>query len=163
MFPDDGTIFQYSILKPEEDTSVWNKLVIVDREGRKGMQMPCAYLDGCSCSIYKSKPEVCATYKCLLLRRYNNDKVSLENAKKVIKRTKFLKDDFEREFNEFYIYNDDLSLRANIEALTEVVGGRDKFKTFINDHEDIGISIMELRKIIRNQFIGVKKQEETKK
>ena len=149
----DGTLFQFTNFGFDDDPAEWSKLKIVDREDKRGMELPCAYLDGCKCSIYfEKKPTACTTFKCLLLRKVENGVVPEKDARKLIERTKELKDDFEREFNEHYVYNSEIALRQNVAEFSEMIGGAGEFKTFLEDHEDFAISLRMLRRIINNQF-----------
>ena len=67
--------------------------------------------------------------------------------------------EFEGEFNEHFVYNKGIPLAKNIQKMVEVVGGQEEFKTFATDHEDFGMALRDLRKVIKNQFRDQKKNE----
>ena len=149
----DGTLFQYGVLGKDDNPDNWEKLKVVDKGDKVGMEYPCAYLDGCNCSIYnEDKPSMCTKYSCKLLKRYDADLISFEESKGIINRTKQLKDVFEAEYNEHYIYDKGKSLRENITILSGVVGTPEEFRTYVNDREDLSFALSDLRKIIANHF-----------
>lgn len=149
----DGTIFDFIQSPPDEDISKWNKLKNVDKDGVKGIKLPCPYLDGSKCSIYnEEKPLACSAYFCRLARVVKAGNATTEEAKEIIKRTKKFRDIFEEEFNEHYVFNKELSVKGNIDNFVEVVGGEDEFRTFLNDNIDFSIALRDLRMILNKRF-----------
>ena len=151
-------IFQFSDISGE-DVSKWDKLKTIELDGRTGIELPCSYLDNCNCSTYNDKPKICSSYSCKVLRRYDQGVLKFDDAKTIIEKTKSLMAEFEGEFNEHFVYNKGIPLAKNIQKMVEVVGGQEEFKTFATDHEDFGMALRDLLKVIKNQFRAQKKNE----
>jgi hypothetical protein len=62
-------------------------------EGRPGFALPCRYLNGCSCSIYTSRPKVCGRYACQLLDDVREGKLALATALDHVRKAKRMYED----------------------------------------------------------------------
>ena len=60
------------------------------KTGRPVLPLPCPQHSGTACCIYEDRPEVCAEYRCWLLRDVDSTKVSFEDAVRSIARLKEL-------------------------------------------------------------------------
>lgn len=56
------------------------------------ISQPCAAHSGTYCTVYASRPEICRTYRCALLKSVDNHEVSHDDAVEVIRRATTLRD-----------------------------------------------------------------------
>jgi len=70
----DGTLFEnFRIKYPKE-----SHLFSIDQQY---IPQRCEHLDNCNgCKIYEKRPKVCSTYKCPVLRKYEEGDISFQNA-----------------------------------------------------------------------------------
>jgi Fe-S-cluster containining protein len=48
------------------------------------LAQPCAALDGCTCTIYSDRPSYCRQFECLVLKRFQEDRIPRAEALKII-------------------------------------------------------------------------------
>lgn len=86
----DGTLFSWGKINDGEKLD--KDFEIIQHKGKDVFTQPCSYVNNCVCSIYNSskiqRPLICGNYKCNLLKKYNKQEVSYENAIKIIEITK---------------------------------------------------------------------------
>ena len=88
-----GVLFAYAPLKQDEiglatKAGLEKYTFSKDDEG-EAFKQPCACWEG-KCTIYPNRPDVCGSYRCQLLQRLDDGKVSLEQALEIVSRTKNL-------------------------------------------------------------------------
>jgi Fe-S-cluster containining protein len=87
----DGTFFARVDLA-KEDTEAKNGLVAlaatfsIERE-LEGFCQPCTALENKRCKIYVSRPQICRSFKCDVLKDYENGRIEFEAALGVINNT----------------------------------------------------------------------------
>ncbi len=75
-----GALHNFAVLEPEEVDFAAGLGLTLRTEGRPGFALPCPYLKNCACTIYASRPKVCAHYKCGLLEELEADSITLDAA-----------------------------------------------------------------------------------
>lgn len=81
----DGALFNRAVSKPEEIgrlTSFGIEAITVGDKVR--FPLPCAMLDGASCTIYEHRFDICRSFKCKLLNRYLGGEIELETAQQTV-------------------------------------------------------------------------------
>jgi Fe-S-cluster containining protein len=73
-----GALHNFAVLEADELDFALSLGLALRSEGRPGFALPCPYLEGCSCSIYTSRPKVCGRYVCQLLDNVQQQKTSVE-------------------------------------------------------------------------------------
>lgn len=56
------------------------RLPLASNQYHDAFRLPCPHLDGRRCGVYESRPTVCGSYECGLLRRFKAGEVALEEA-----------------------------------------------------------------------------------
>lgn len=85
----DGTLFGQAMLDPDElDAAKASGFILKDFAGKQGFTQPCKQLCGSICGIYASRPNVCRSYQCSLLKRVADGDVSSGDAAKHIAEAK---------------------------------------------------------------------------
>ncbi len=89
----DGTIFSRVELPSPGDVAmlVGTPVRIEGSEAEPFFSLPCAAFNGC-CSIYTVRPSICRSFRCLLLRRLEKGDVSTEEARRIIRITRDMRD-----------------------------------------------------------------------
>ena len=65
----NNLFFGFVELKPEDDPTALGALLPIERKADKLiLRQPCAALDGCRCTIYDRRPQICRGYRCQVLR-----------------------------------------------------------------------------------------------
>lgn len=87
----DGTIFErVPVLDDDDPSHLRQRGVRFDAKDEYWL-LPCAALEGRTCSIYSCRLGVCRTYRCPLLERHENGEIPLAEALKIVARTVALK------------------------------------------------------------------------
>jgi hypothetical protein len=85
----DGSLFGKVPLRPNEDDSVLRSLgvPIIDTANERFFKQPCPSYEGKLCNIYLQRPQTCCDFKCLLLRRYEQQEITYDEARALIDMT----------------------------------------------------------------------------
>ena len=75
-----GALHNFAVLEPDELEFASALGLTLRTEGRAGFSLPCKYLGGCACTIYTSRPKVCARYQCQLLEDVKESRLELDTA-----------------------------------------------------------------------------------
>jgi hypothetical protein len=75
-----GALHSFAVLDPDELEFAAGLGLKLRTDGRPGFALPCQYLNSCACTIYTSRPRVCARYQCQLLDDVQQSKVALDDA-----------------------------------------------------------------------------------
>lgn len=88
----DGTYHLRGRLRPDREAQPLSfyKNENFEEEGQSFFRMPCAHFNGTCCSIYESRYVACRGYRCKLLARFEDGKVSFDEAKEVVAKAKSL-------------------------------------------------------------------------
>ena len=78
----DGTMFQVVPVTAEEATRLDGKVELT--ADRTRLVQGCRALAGCKCGVYLERPEVCRTFKCLVLASLDDGKVTEVEAHEAI-------------------------------------------------------------------------------
>ncbi len=70
----DGTMFQVVAVTPEEAARLEGKVELT--ADRTRLVQGCRALEGCRCGVYLERPQVCRTFKCLVLASLDDGKVT---------------------------------------------------------------------------------------
>ena len=92
-----GTVHDYASLAPEEADFARGLGLELVQGDRSGFALPCPRLQGCSCTIYESRPRVCSRYKCQLLMDLEGGATDLATAVDKVQHAKKLIQEVERE------------------------------------------------------------------
>ena len=77
----NGAIFGYGRITPEEVPAARkNSLRIIEQDGTPAIALPCPAHRGDHCSVYAERPQICAAYRCKLLRRHQAGEVGRAEA-----------------------------------------------------------------------------------
>lgn len=92
-----GALHHNAVLTPDE-VEFAGSLGLQVKPGETPMfALPCPKLNGCACSIYRSRPAVCGRYKCQLLENLENGQTDLPTAVGKVQHVKGLIGDLERQ------------------------------------------------------------------
>lgn len=85
----DGTLFLHAHLDPDELSKgvlpEWIKEHSISKEGKEYFTLPCNYFLG-KCTIYdRKRANVCASFRCQLLKDFAEGKVTLDDAIEVVR------------------------------------------------------------------------------
>jgi len=86
----DGTIFERARVFPEDDLARLEAdgFILLTTAARSGFALPCHHQQGRLCIVYQQwRPQVCHTFRCALLRRFEASELSWEEASTRIERT----------------------------------------------------------------------------
>ena len=88
----NGTLFSsVSLDAAGLATAREHHLPVVETVNGSKLELPCAALRGVLCGIYKQRPECCAEYACELVGRVDDRRLSLDDARGIIKTTRALR------------------------------------------------------------------------
>ena len=76
----NGALHPFAKLEPDEVDYASSIGLAIRTVGRPGFALPCPMLRDSKCTIYGSRPKVCARYKCQLLQDLEAGSVSIEGA-----------------------------------------------------------------------------------
>ena len=85
----DGTLFNRGRILPEDDPAqlAANGFILISTARRTGFLQPCLHHQQGICTIYRQRrPQVCHTFRCALLRRFDAGELSLEAVQARIER-----------------------------------------------------------------------------
>ena len=85
-----GALHNYAVLEPDEVPFAHTLGLTVRTEGRPGFSLPCPRLVNSICSIYESRPMVCARYRCQLLIDVEAGETEFESAIDKVETAKLL-------------------------------------------------------------------------
>lgn len=88
-----GALHNFAVLDEDEIEFARSLGLTLRTEGRPGFTLPCHYLNGCSCSIYASRPRVCGRYACQLLDGVRDGEVAMPTAIKHVRTAKRMYED----------------------------------------------------------------------
>jgi hypothetical protein len=76
-----GALHHYAVLR-EDEVEAANQLGLKVERQRDylGFVLPCSKIDGNRCTIYEQRLSTCSSYRCGLLERYRDRRISLEDA-----------------------------------------------------------------------------------
>jgi Fe-S-cluster containining protein len=91
----DGTFISGVPLKPDDEVAPLKAvgINIVSDNDLTVLKMPCAAHKNCTCTVYANRPQVCRTYKCKLLMKFERDDISQQSALEIINKVKSLKNE----------------------------------------------------------------------
>ena len=78
----DGTLYTRARAEPEEESRIEELgLELVSFEGVRYFRLPCAHYGCGQCTIYDQRFARCRSFRCALLRRYQDGEISLGEAR----------------------------------------------------------------------------------
>jgi hypothetical protein len=78
----DGTLHGHTDLREEDKIAAAAVgLTVVEREGKPIFWQPCARFSCGTCSVYQARPPVCRQYRCALLKKVEEGRVTPEEAR----------------------------------------------------------------------------------
>jgi len=86
----DGTIFEWARVFPEDDQAQLevDGFILLTTAARSGFALPCHHQQGRICGVYQRwRPQICHTFRCTLLRRFEAGELSWAEALARIERT----------------------------------------------------------------------------
>ena len=91
----DGTFISGVPLKPDDEVAPLKAvgINIVSDNDLTVLKLPCAAHKNCTCTVYANRPQVCRTYKCKLLKKFERDDISQQSALEIINKVKSLKNE----------------------------------------------------------------------
>lgn len=92
---------------------------LYDAAAQDRLEFPCRFLDGACCTIYPSRPAVCASYRCKTLAQAQDGAISLDEAKGRLRKVAKLRRAFEAEIPDEMTLSDAIAL-----AVSEQVPGQ---------------------------------------
>lgn len=104
----DGTLFSRARIFEGEtiDNKLEMEVIKIENKDTEGFALPCGYLKDRVCSIYYSnrpkRPLICSRFKCKLLRKYEKQEGSYEDALIIIENTKALITNFNIEIKNYF-------------------------------------------------------------
>jgi Fe-S-cluster containining protein len=89
----DGTLFWGVPLIPDDDVTALKAagINIFSDSTLTVLKLPCAAHKNCTCTVYGNRPQECRTFKCKLLKRFEQDDISEQSAREIINKMKSLK------------------------------------------------------------------------
>src|SRR6185312_2199386 len=89
----DGTLFGHAVSSDTPESLVALGLTPTDdcSSDRSGFRLPCPHFSG-SCSIYASRPRVCANFRCRLLKSVGKGTYSVAQARQKVLEAKALRE-----------------------------------------------------------------------
>jgi Fe-S-cluster containining protein len=93
----DGTFISGVPLKPDDEVAPLKAvgINIVSDNDLTVLKLPCAAHKNCTCTVYANRPQVCRTYKCKLLKRFERDDISQQSALEIVNKVKSLKNEMD--------------------------------------------------------------------
>jgi hypothetical protein len=85
----DGTLFGKVRLQPADNAALLRSfgIVILAEDKKEFFTEPCACYRCERCEIYRDRPKACVDFRCDLLRSYDRNEVSYEQARAIIQET----------------------------------------------------------------------------
>ena len=114
----DGTLFSNVHLNAEEAVMPLEASgiqIVIDGDARKFKQ-PCVAHKCLVCTVYADRPLECRSFQCLLLKQFKKGKIAQEEAMRIIRTAKSIRDDVKRQLSAGY-GNDAGSLEENFRRL----------------------------------------------
>ena len=72
----DGTLHGRTTVRPDDEARVARAaLEIMEEGGKRFFEQPCPNLECSKCTVYATRPEVCRTYRCNLLRSLDRGRI----------------------------------------------------------------------------------------
>ena len=121
----DGTLYKRAPLVPEDDREALeeNATEVVVWEGEDYLALPCPANDCGVCQMYSIRPTVCRSYKCKLLKRALENKISWKASLDIVHTTRLYKEKLDSRINEYHKAEHRTSLS-------------ERFHDFIDSHKD---------------------------
>jgi hypothetical protein len=97
----DGTVFLHAHLDPGEKGHLPDRieLNIFTEKGRDYFRLPCLYFSE-KCTIYDStRPKICSTYRCQLLKDFASGKITAEEAISIVNNAAEIRNSLIEEYN----------------------------------------------------------------
>ena len=85
-----GALHNFAVLEPDELEFARELGLNLREEGQPGFALPCSYLQGCACTTYDKRPQVCGRYACQLLDDVREAKMPIDDALAHVKKAKEL-------------------------------------------------------------------------
>lgn len=118
----DGTLFWHASLLPGEKGNLPEKIERAYRktENEESFRLPCGYFSG-KCTIYdRKRANVCASYRCQLLKDFADRKISLEDTLEIIRKAMIMRVDLMEQFGTLTGKEQKLSFRELLLELGKV-------------------------------------------
>ena len=136
----NGTMFGYATLQnyDEAESLVFKGQRILWADDGWYFQFPCKALDGCACTVYDTRPTICRTYHCELLKKYEAGELGWEEASTIVAKAKPLADKLLVKLKKESGSKAPLSLKQYYEAFLQKQGRKvsnEKYKTLLRDYE----------------------------
>lgn len=90
----DGTLFTYVPVSedPPEQLAAAGLRVETPDDAEPQFPLPCQAWRGGCCQVYDLRPKVCREFRCRLLRKYEQEKISWSDATEIVRRAQRLRD-----------------------------------------------------------------------
>ncbi len=87
-----GALFPRTVLRPEEVTWAREKrlLSVIDDPVEPSFAQPCGLLRDRRCTAYEERPQVCRTFRCKLLKQFEDGEIGLDIALAKVRRVEVL-------------------------------------------------------------------------
>lgn len=134
----DGTLYdKATVAEGEEERLTEHGLTLTTVDDKTYFRLPCHFEKCGSCTIYETRFEICRSFRCALLKSYNDGEIDLNTAREKVTTAKALLATAVAEDSEAALTDDRRRLRNR---LAERVGG--------DDDQDRGRSARQLLNII---------------
>ncbi len=93
----DGTLFPYANINESENIDPTFAFKTFDNDGKRGFKLGCCYLKDKKCTIYDKRPySICSSFQCEQLKLFIANKISYDEAMKIINSTILLKESIDK-------------------------------------------------------------------
>ena len=150
----NGTLFGHATLEnyDEAESLVFKGQRILWEEDGWYFRFPCRALDGCACTVYATRPTICRTYHCELLKKYEAGGVSWAEASAIVQEAKPLAEDLLIALRNVVNSKAPLSLKQMYEAFLERHGRRVEMPAFQQKHATLFQNYKKLTLLLDQHF-----------
>ncbi len=149
----DGTLFSHARIHPDESLKEGTRFEYIGGNN-KAFRQPCPYYKPPVCTIYASRHfKVCESFKCKLLKQYENGEIKVEEALRLICEVRDLRNKIEQSILEFW---SDIPVRAISKMVKEFEVHHMKTMTPFEFRKKFGNILLDhfiLKKKIRSGFV----------
>lgn len=118
------------------------------------MALPCAALEGTSCSIYAHRPGACRAFECRLLARAGRGEIGVEQALAIIADTRARIDGVRRRMAALGLSDDRLPLRERYADAVALAAETPANPTCRRTRRALEAAMAEITQILEAEFLG---------
>ncbi len=114
----DGSLYERARINKDESL-ITDYSFAIEQNDYQWFRLPCSYLSEKCCTIYEERPfKVCEAFKCKLIKAYQAEKITFEEAAGEINKAMALKTNLELQIMNLHPENESISIHHKIKEFS---------------------------------------------